>query len=66
MSDEITKSASGNVNEAEGKFTKTQLVKSKRFENHRDILSALLDGDEEYTITQAEAVINKYLKGRVL
>ncbi len=66
MSDEITKSASGNVNEAEGKFTKAQLVKSKRFENHRDILSALLDGDEEYTITQAEAVINKYLKGRVL
>ena len=40
MSDEITKSASGNVNEAEGKFTKAQLVKSKRFENHRDILKS--------------------------
>ena len=66
MSDEKTKNASENKFDAEEKFTKAQLVKSKRFENHRDILSALLDGDEEYTITQAEAVINKYLKGRVL
>lgn len=65
MSDEKAKNASDKF-DAEEKFTKIQLVKSKRFEDRRDILSALLDNDTEYTITQAEAVINKYLKGRVL
>lgn len=66
MSDEKTKNASENKFDAEEKFTKIQLVKSKRFEDRRDILSALLDNDTEYTIAQAEDVINKYLKGRVL
>ncbi len=66
MSDEKTKNASENKFDAEEKFTKIQLVKSKRFEDRRDILSALLDNDAEYTIAQAEDVINKYLKGRVL
>lgn len=65
MSDEKTKNASENKFDAEEKFTKIQLVKSKRFEDRRDILSALLDNDTEYTIAQAEDVINKYLKGRV-
>lgn len=66
MSDEKTKNASENKFDAEEKFTKIQLVKSKRFEDRHDILSALLDNDTEYTIAQAEDVINKYLKGRVL
>lgn len=65
MSDEKTKNASDKF-DAEEKFTRIQLVKSKRFEDRRDILSALLDNDTEYTIAQAEDVINKYLKGRVL
>lgn len=46
-------------------FTKQQLVKSKRFENRRDALNALLDDSKSYTINQAQAVIDKFMKGQV-
>lgn len=46
-------------------FTKQQLTKSKRFENRRDVLNALLDDSKSYTINQAQAVIDKFMKGQV-
>lgn len=46
-------------------FTKQQLIKSKRFENRRDALNALLDDSKSYTINQAQAVIDKFMKGQV-
>lgn len=46
-------------------FTKQQLIKSKRFENRRDALCALLDDSKSYTINQAQAMIDKFMKGQV-
>lgn len=49
----------------EPKFTKASLVNSKRFRNERDIVSALLKDDVEYTISEVEGMITEYMKGKV-
>ena len=49
----------------ESMFTKATLVNSKRFRDERDIVSALLKDDGEYTISEVEAMIAKYMKGKV-
>lgn len=49
----------------EPKFTKDSLVNSKRFCNERDLVSALLKDDVEYTIAEVDAMIMKYMKGQV-
>ena len=47
------------------KFTKDVLVNSKRFRNERDLVSAVLEDGVEYTISEVEDKIAKYLKGEV-
>jgi hypothetical protein len=57
-----------NRNEAESKealFSKGQLMSSKRFLDRRDLLEALLDEKEVYTVKAVEKKIQKYMKGRV-
>ncbi len=51
--------------EAATKFTKSQLISSKRFCDRRDILNALLKDDKEYTVEAVEQEILKYMKGKV-
>ena len=46
-------------------FTKIALVNSKRFRDKRDIVSALLEDGVEYTISEVEMMITKYMKGKV-
>lgn len=46
-------------------FTKESLVNSKRFRDKRDIVSALLKDGAEYTISEVETMITKYMKGKV-
>lgn len=46
-------------------FTKDALVNSKRFRNNRDLVSALLKDDVEYTVSEVEIMIEKYMKGKV-
>ena len=46
-------------------FTKEVLVNSKRFYNKKDIVSALLKDGVEYTISEVEGMIEKYMKGKV-
>ena len=57
------KSAASAVQEP--KFTKRALVNSKRFCNERDLVSALLVDDVEYTIAEVETKIAEYMKGMV-
>ena len=55
-------------NEAESRealFAKRQLMSSSRFWDRRDLLEALLDEKELYTIKAVEKKIQKYMKGRV-
>lgn len=49
----------------EPKFTKESLVNSKRFRDERDLVSALLKDDVEYTIQEVETMIMEYKKGKV-
>lgn len=49
----------------EPKFTKETLVNSKRFRNERDLVSALLEDGVEYTTSEVEKMIMKYMKGKV-
>ena len=46
-------------------FTKIALVNSKRFRDKRDIVSALLEDGVEYTLSEVETMIAKYMKGNV-
>lgn len=46
-------------------FTKEQLLSSERFRGKRDLLNALLEEDKTYTASQAEEMIEKYMKGKV-
>ena len=46
-------------------FTKEILVNSKRFRDKQDIVSALLKDGAEYTISDVEGMIEKYMKGKV-
>ena len=47
------------------KFIKEVLVNSNRFRHERDLVSAVLEDDVEYTISEVEDKIAKYLKGEV-
>lgn len=49
----------------EPKFSKEKLLKSKKFEKRRDILSALLSAETEYTIAEVETLIAEYMEREV-
>lgn len=46
------------------KFTKKQFVNSQRFAKRRDLVNALLDDDETYSIEEVELKINNFLTGK--
>ncbi len=45
------------------KFTKQQLLKSKKYVDRRDSLNALLKDDETYSHAQVERILEKFYKG---
>ena len=47
-------------------FTKDQLLASKRYANRKDLIGALLVDGKEYTTDAVDALIEKYLKGKVM
>ena len=49
----------------ENRFLKEQLTGSERFRDRKDVLNALLEEDQKYTIGEAERLIEKYMKGKV-
>lgn len=46
-------------------FSKEDLLKSKRFHDYRDIVSALLKDGVKYTVSEVETMIANYMKGKV-
>lgn len=50
---------------AEPKFTKGQIVGSKKFEYRKDLLNVILSDDKLYTIAEVEKAITNYLKQEV-
>lgn len=47
------------------KYAKEQLIKSDRYMKRRDLLGALLKDGERYTLKEVDAMLDKYMKGKV-
>jgi len=47
------------------KFSKEQLVKSKKFSGQQDLLNTILEADKQYTLDEVVSKVEKYLKGKV-
>ena len=47
----------------ETKFTKEQFLNSLTYNQHRDLLSAVLDDKKTYSKEQVNDIINKFKKG---
>lgn len=49
----------------EVKFSKSQLVESKRFSGLKDLLNTILEDGKEYTLDEVVSKVDKYMKGKV-
>lgn len=47
------------------RFSKEQLLKSQRYCERRDLLTALLAENKQYSHAQIEALISEFMKGKV-
>ncbi|WP_334302307.1 hypothetical protein [Clostridioides difficile] len=45
------------------KFTKEQIVNSKKYVNRKDLLNAILEENELYSFLEVEDRINNFMKG---
>ncbi|WLD27660.1 hypothetical protein CDIFMA2_15420 [Clostridioides difficile] len=45
------------------KFTKEQIVNSKKYITRKDLLNAILKENELYSFSEVEEIINKFMKG---
>ncbi len=46
-------------------YTKDQILTSEKYAKRRDLVNALLEDDKEYTIMEVDAMMEKFLKGKV-
>lgn len=53
------------VKTTESKYSKEQLLKSKKYGNRKDLLGVLLDDKKEYSFTEVDEEIEKFMKGGV-
>lgn len=49
----------------ENRFTKQQVLASKKLPYSKDLINAILQEDKTYTLKEVESEINKFLKKRV-
>lgn len=49
----------------EVKFSKEQLVKSKKFNKYQDLLNTLLEDGKMYALDEVVSKVEKFLKGKV-
>ncbi len=47
-------------------YKKVQILQAERFADRADLVEALLEDDELYTLEQVDAAIVKFLKGKVV
>lgn len=50
------------IKTTESKYSKEQLLKSKKYANRKDLLGVLLDDEKEYSFTEVDAEIEKFMK----
>jgi len=54
-----------NQEKTENKYSKTQIVNSKKYEKNRDVLQAILKETEKYTTEEVDKKIENFMKRRV-
>lgn len=59
------KTSKKEIKNTEDKFSKEQIVKSKRFRNNIDLLNAILKENKKYTLKEVEEIIKNFMKGKV-
>lgn len=47
-------------------YKKVQILQAERFADRADLVEAILEDDELYTLEQVDAAITKFLKGKVV
>lgn len=62
----MAKKAALEKSEDLSKFSKSQIVNSKKYSNRRDLLTALLEQDKEYSFSDIEEIINKFNDKKVI
>lgn len=65
MSGKKTDVKEGNRKPAGQKFTRRQILESGRYKGRKDLVSALLEDGREYTITDVDRMIDRFMKGKV-
>ena len=45
----------------QARFSKEDLVKSKKYQHRRDLLNAILEDDKKYTIQEVDSKIEKFM-----
>ncbi len=53
------------ANKGEPRFTKEQILSSARYSSQRDVVDALLDEKEKYTLEHVDCAIEEFMKGKV-
>lgn len=56
---------SAKTEQIEQQFSKEQILASARYANRRDLVDALLDEKESYTLETVDNMIENYMKGQV-
>lgn len=50
------------IKTTESKYSKEQLLKSKKYSNRKDLLGVLLDDKKEYSFAEVDTEIDKFMK----
>lgn len=50
------------IKTTESKYSKEQLLKSKKYSNRKDLLGVLLDDKKEYSFAEVDVEIDKFMK----
>lgn len=49
-------------NSDEAKFTKEQILNSKKYSEKRDLINALLENNKSYSLAEVDEMIEKFMK----
>lgn len=61
----MAKADTAGANTAPITFNKAKLLAFKRYQNRIDLLKVLLDENKVYTVKEVDALIEKFMKGKV-
>lgn len=49
----------------ESKYSKQQILKSKKYLDRQDLINALLNDNTQYSLSEVDKLINVFMKGEV-